>query len=213
MRRPTRQRRLPKRHLVIFARYPVAGGGKRRLAASVGQIQAVRFQRVRLHALAIGLSYDPRWTTWLAVTPDRSGPWPAHVGVLNQGRGDLGQRLARVMTALPQGPALIIGTDIPGIRASHIAAGFQALGNHDAVFGPAPDGGYWLVGLKRTPCVRLPFAGVRWSSPHALADTIQALGPARVALIDTLEDIDDGAALKRCRSWDRMISSPRLWLS
>jgi uncharacterized protein len=195
-------------HLVIFTRYPVAGGGKRRLAAHVGQVQAVRFQRVRLQALLIELSHDPRWTTWLAVTPDRSGPWPPHVNRLSQGRGDLGQRLARIVTALPRGPAIIIGTDIPGIRALHIAAGFQALRGHDAAFGPAPDGGYWLIGLKRTPRARLPFDDVRWSTSHALDDTIRALGTARVAMIDTLEDVDDGAALRRHPAWARTIPSP-----
>jgi uncharacterized protein len=195
-------------HLVIFTRYPVAGSGKRRLAAHAGPVQAVRFQRVRLQTLLIGLSHDPRWTTWLAVTPDRSGPWPSHVKRLPQGRGDLGQRLARIMTALPCGPAIVIGTDIPGIRASHIAAGFQALKGHDAAFGPAPDGGYWLIGLKRTPRVRLPFEDVRWSTSDALNDTIRTLGTARVAMIDTLEDVDDGSALRRHPGWARTIPSP-----
>ena len=60
-------------------------------------------------------------------------------------------------------------------RARHIAAAFRLLGRHDLVFGPAEDGGFWLVGARRRP--RLPplFGQVRWSSPHALADTLADL--------------------------------------
>lgn len=140
------------------------------------------------------------------MTPDRSGPWPPHVRAIGQGRGDLGQRLAHVVRSLPRGPVVIIGTDIPGIGAPHIASAFDALTGHDAVFGPAPDGGYWLVGLRRVPRVRLPFAPVRWSSEHALADTVRNLGEARVASLDVLEDVDDGAALRRLGHWARVIA-------
>ena len=196
----------PQRHLVIFARYPTAGGGKRRLAATVGAIEALRFQRGRLRVLLARLSHDARWTTWLAVTPDRSGPWPPHVRPTGQGRGDLGARLGHVAGTLPRGPVVIIGTDIPGIRAAHIACAFDKLAGHDAVFGPAPDGGYWLIGLRRAPRVRLPFEGVRWSSEHALADTVRNLDSARIACLGMLEDVDDAAALRRQGDWARVIA-------
>ena len=196
----------PARHLVIFARYPTAGGGKRRLAATAGAVEALRFQRARLHVLLARLSLDARWTTWLAVTPDRSGPWPPHVRLTGQGRGDLGARLAHVVWTLPRGPAVIIGTDIPGIRAAHIANAFDELAGHDAVFGPAPDGGYWLIGLKRAPRMRLPFAPVRWSSEHALADTVRNLTGASIAHLGVLEDVDDAAALRRSGGWARVIA-------
>ena len=202
----TNGRREAARHLVIFARYPTAGGGKRRLAATAGAIEALRFQRARLHVLLARLSHDARWTTWLAVTPDRSGPWPPHVRLIGQGRGDLGARLAHVVCALPRGPVVIIGTDIPGIRAAHTASAFDALAGRDAVFGPAPDGGYWLIGLRRAPRVRLPFAPVRWSSEHALADTVRNLTGARIAHLGVLEDVDDATALRRQRDWARVIA-------
>src|SRR3546814_16124850 len=85
----------------------------------------------------------------------------------------------RVMRVLPPGPAVIIGTDIPDIRPRHAAAAFRALGRHDAVFGPAADGGYWLVGLRRRPTIPRAFDGVRWSTEHALADTRANLRPRR----------------------------------
>jgi uncharacterized protein len=194
------------RHLVIFARFPMAGAGKRRLATTIGTARAVHFQRVRLQTLIHRLSRDPRWITWLAVTPDRSGPWPRHIQRRPQGRGDLGQRMGRIMTDWPRGPVVVIGTDIPGVAAGDIAAAFKALGDNDAVFGPAKDGGYWLVGFKRTPRVPNPFAAVRWSTEHALSDTRRNLAAARIATVRTLDDIDTAADLARHSSWNRLIT-------
>ncbi|MGH6660397.1 MAG: DUF2064 domain-containing protein, partial [Rhodospirillales bacterium] len=74
-----------------------------------------------------------------------------------------------------------------------------ALGRADAVFGPAADGGYWLVGLRRRPRRLRLFEGVRWSSEHALADTLANLGGRPHVLLETLEDVDDGAAYQRWR--------------
>jgi len=193
-----------RRHLVIFARYPVAGGGKRRLAADIGAVQAVRFQRARLMTLIHRFGADPRWTTWLAVTPDRSGPWPPHIGAIGQGRGDLGQRMSTIMRRLPRGRAIIIGTDIPSLAPYDIAEAFNALGSHDAVFGPAADGGYWLVGLKRAPKIRLPFADVRWSTRHALADTKRNLSDVSIGHVRTLEDVDDARSLAQHSHWGRV---------
>ena len=106
-----------------------------------------------------------------------------------------------IMEGMAPGPVVIIGTDMPGIRAGHIRDAFRLLGRHDAVFGPATDGGYWLVGLRRRPRVPRIFQAVRWSSPHALADTLanlRGLSVARVAIlsdVDTAEDFASSAAI------------------
>ncbi len=105
--------------------------------------------------------------------------------------------MARPLSVLPPGPVVIIGADVPGIRPRHIAAAFHSLGSHDVVFGPAPDGGYWLVGVKRRPRVPDLFAGVRWSSEHALADTLANCHGLKVGFVETLEDVDDGASYGR----------------
>ena len=135
---------------------------------------------------------DPRWNLILAVAPDHKGlssrVWPAHLPRVPQGTGNLGDRMARQLR-FHQGPTCIVGADIPGIQPSHIAQGFKALGDHDAVFGPAPDGGYWLVGLKHTPKPGL-FANVRWSTEHALADSCATLPDARIATFATLAGVD-----------------------
>jgi glycosyltransferase A (GT-A) superfamily protein (DUF2064 family) len=80
------------------------------------------------------------------------------------------------------------------------------LGAADAVLGPATDGGYWLVGLKRLPKILSPFADVRWSGPHSLADTIANLKGKRVAYAATLCDVDTADAYREERaSAERLI--------
>jgi rSAM/selenodomain-associated transferase 1 len=188
-------------HLVVFTRKPRLGTGKRRLARNIGPVAALRFQHITLSLMLRRLGSDRRWITWLAVTPDRSGPWPRRFRTLPQGQGDLGRRMAAVARELPPGPVVIIGSDIPAIARSDIARAFGELGRRDAVFGPAMDGGYWLVGLRRRPRFLDPFADVRWSSEHTLADTLANLGGKEVALLRPLSDVDDGAALSRHHSW------------
>jgi hypothetical protein len=197
------------RHLVIFTRYPRLGAGKKRLAAGIGQVQALRFQRVMLAQTIRRLANDPRWTTWLAVTPDRSGPWPNNIGILPQGGGDLGARMASCARRLPPGPVLIIGVDIPGIAAGEINRAFRLLGDRTAVFGPAADGGYWAVGLRRRPHFIDPFKDVRWSSRHALADTMANLRGHPVALLEVLEDVDDAPSLSRQTGWESLFTPRR----
>ena len=191
-----------KNHLVVFARMPRVGQTKTRLARDIGSVAAWAFARLSLPAGVRPLARDARWRCWLAVTPDRAARfnrvWPESHGVVSQGGGDLGRRMAAVSASLSPGPVVIIGTDVPGIRPHHVARAFRALGRFDAVFGPARDGGYWLVGMKRRPRFTDPFRGVRWSTEHALADTVANLKPGQThTLLETLEDIDEGEAYRR----------------
>ena len=114
-----------------------------------------------------------------------------------QGRGGLGQRMQRIFDRCGRGPLIIAGTDIPFITREIIAKAFRELRRADAVFGRAEDGGYWLVGLRRRPKRLAPFDKVRWSSPHALADTLKNLCSHRVAFAATLFDIDTEADYRR----------------
>ena len=192
-----------------MAKSPLAGRVKRRLAASVGAVSAARFYRTCLAHTLMRLGRDPRWRTLLAVSPDSdvSAPyWPRGIERLPQGGGDLGVRMQRAFRRLPPGPAIIVGSDIPAIKASDIARAFRLLGNGDAVLGRAPDGGYWLVGLRRSPRLLAPFANVRWSGPHALADTLRNLQGHRVAFAATLSDVDSEEDYRRLRgNWQRLI--------
>lgn len=189
--------------LVVFARAPRLGAVKRRLARGIGAAAALRFYRRTLATLMRRLRRERRWRTVLAVTPDRSArnarPWPRNFGRWKQGGGDLGQRMARVLRRAPPGPVAIVGADIPELSPAHVARAFRALGAADAVFGPAGDGGYWLIGLRARPLPYALFRAVRWSSAQALADNLANLRGRRVALIDPLDDIDDAAAWRRWR--------------
>jgi len=185
--------------LVVMVKEPHPGRVKTRLGRDIGMVAAAWWFRHQVAGLLRRVE-TPRWRLVLAVSPDAEGMasrvWPAHLPRIAQGTGNLGDRMARVFRGLPPGPACIIGADIPGIGPAHVARAFAALGDHDAVIGPAPDGGYWLIGLRRTAAVpaRL-FDGVRWSGPHARADTLASLGRARVALVDTLQDVDEARDL------------------
>ena len=191
----------PKRRprLVVMLKEPHPGRVKTRLGKSIGMVRAAWWFRRQVARLLRRLD-DPRWELILAVAPDAEGLqsriWPAHLPRIPQGTGDLGARMGRILRSLPPGPVCIIGADIPGITPSRIAEAFAALGDHDAVFGPAPDGGYWLVGLKRTAAVPATlFDDVRWSTEHALRDTERSLSGARIAHVATLRDVDTVADL------------------
>lgn len=193
--------RLDLANFVVFARRPTIGVGKRRLAAAIGDVEALRFQRGAIDGLLRRLAGDPRWRTTVAVSPDRPVDWlRGRVATTPQGGGDLGVKLTRVSRRFPVGRLVIIGSDTPTVTRADIAAAFDALRSHDAVVGPARDGGYWLIGLRRAPRGLLPFDNIRWSSTHTLADTLAGLSGLRVATLRTLEDIDDEASLKRFRA-------------
>jgi len=191
-----------RRHLVVMVRAPRLGTVKRRLARDVGDLAALRFYRGHTAGLLGELACDPRWIAWLAVTPDAAardprGLWRFDGPVLAQGEGDLGRRMGHILSTLPPGPAVIVGSDVPGITRRRAWRAFQALGAHDWVFGPAEDGGYGLVGARRRPALRLPFSGVRWSTPDALADTLANLPDGKVAFVERLGDVDRGADFRR----------------
>ena len=199
------------RHLVILVRVPQIGAVKTRLAAGIGRLAAWRFYRNTTDQVIRRLARHGAsggWKIWLAVTPEAvaggTGFWPASIqgqqlGRIGQGRGNIGQRMAKPMLDLPPGPVVVIGSDIPEIQARHIKNAFVALEKKQVVLGPAADGGYWLVGLRRRPCPpgRLRpalFGQVRWSTAHALEDTLAGLDRRySVAHIDRLQDVDDQA--------------------
>lgn len=189
-----------KRTLVVMVKEPRPGRVKTRLGREIGLTTAAWWFRHQCRALLRRIE-DPRWDVVLAVTPDRAGlasrVWPAHLRRSPQGRGDLGQRMARQLRR--PGQVCVIGADIPGISRVHVWRAFQALGRADVVFGPALDGGFWLVGLKSgLRAHRDMFAGVSWSSPDTLTQTLAALDGRRIAQIDRLRDIDTLQDLRFC---------------
>lgn len=184
--------------LVIMLKEPRPGRVKTRLAKDMGGIRATWWFRHQVSRLIARLSKARKYQMILAVSPDHAALhsrfWPSHLLRWPQGRGDLGERMRRIILNASHGPILIIGADIPGIEKRHIAAAIRALGENDVVFGPAPDGGYWLIGFRqagRSSLSSKALRGVRWSSAYALEDSIKSLGlKKKVAFIDTLQDVD-----------------------
>lgn len=188
------------RHLVVMVKEPVAGRVKTRLVRDVGLAAATQFARTTARGVIHRLCSPRRWRLHLAVdAPGRLASRALPIGPprFAQTRGDLGERMQAIMDRRLAGPVVIVGADIPGLEARHVAAAFAALGRHEAVFGPAHDGGYWLVGFKRSRSVPRAFDSVRWSSEHALADTMRNLKGRRISLLDTLDDVDTGSDLRR----------------
>jgi hypothetical protein len=105
-------------------------------------------------------------------------------------------RMQRAFQRFPNGRVAIIGCDIPDAGPQDALAAFHALGCAQAAFGPAADGGYWLVAMS-PPRPAHPFASVRWSTEHALADTLANFAGRRIALLRTLHDVDTAADWRR----------------
>jgi rSAM/selenodomain-associated transferase 1 len=185
-----------KNTVIVFARVPRLGTVKRRLARDIGNRAALRFHTGTLHALLRSLRADRTFRTVLAVTPDRATvrlPWP--VARIQQGFGDIGARMDRAYRRFPRGNVVIVGCDIPAANAADARAAFIALGSAAAVFGPAEDGGYWLVGMgPRRPAT--PFANARWSSEYALADTLVNFAGRTAARLRILRDVDTAGDLR-----------------
>lgn len=185
--------------VLIFLKYPEPGKVKTRLAAAVGPDRAAALYRdwigvvlralqpIRGRAMLVGYHDGgpaDRFAEWSPLVDDW---WP-------QPAGDLGARLAAGFADAHArgGPVLAVGTDCPEIDAHLLDRAFDRLRDRDAVFGPAADGGYYLVGTAR----HLPrfFEGVRWSSLHTLSDHLARCRERgwTSELLPELADIDTG---------------------
>jgi uncharacterized protein len=183
--------------VVVFARAPRLGAVKRRLAKEIGDRAALHFHLATLTRLLRMLSADRRFSTVVSVTPDRATlRLPHRVGRIRQGGGDIGQRMHRAFRQFPRRRVVIIGCDIPDANAADVAGAFRALGAADAVFGPAADGGYWLVGLAPFRPAGM-FEHVRWSTEHTLGDTLLNFTGRGVAFLRTLHDVDTAQDWRR----------------
>jgi len=197
------------RQLIVFARAPQYGVVKTRLAAEIGAGAAWRAYREMSACILREVAGSRRWETQLAVTPTafagRARFWPRNVRRTAQTSGALGRRMAAVLSAgVGHGPVVIVGSDIPAMTRNHIGAAFDLLTRTDLVFGPAVDGGYWLIGARHgLPAAVLAhlFDRVRWSTGDALADTVGNVRRGlKVGFAATLRDVDSPADLAAWRS-------------
>jgi hypothetical protein len=189
--------------LIVFARAPVPGQAKTRLIPALGAGGAAALaERLLAHAVAAAASAGFEHVE-LCATPDASHPAIRQLAqqhglaLTTQGDGDLGARMHRALARSLQqhAHALLIGSDVPGLDAACLRQADAALATHDAVFVPALDGGYALVGL-RGAAPQL-FDGMRWSTPRVMQHTRRRAAAAglRVAELPPLRDIDEPADL------------------
>lgn len=165
--------------LIIFAKAPVAGQAKTRLIPALGAEGAARLaDRLLAHTLQQALAL-PVERLELCVSPNEQHPAferaraaaPERLNITLQGEGDLGQRMHRALSRVlsQHTRALLIGTDAPALDTAMLGQAAQALAQHPAVFVPALDGGYALVGLTR-PAPAL-FQDMVWSTAQVMQDT------------------------------------------
>lgn len=189
--------------VIVFAKAPVPGTVKTRLVPALGAEGAAALAQCMLRhtldqAVSAGLG-----TVELCAAPDATHPALVDaaaafgVALAVQGDGDLGARMHRAFErhlAMHDG-ALLIGTDAPALDAQVLREAARALATHDAVFVPALDGGYALVGLRRADA--RCFHGMQWSHAQVMADTRQRLRAAglRWAELPALADVDEPADL------------------
>lgn len=183
--------------LIIFAKAPVFGHAKTRLARGVGLVHAKRHYRAMTRKILRNLK-DPRWALTIATARTQAAmrvpDWDG-VPQFPQVSGSLSPRLAAVFAR--RGPTIVIGTDSPQVRPADIANAFNAMDDKTIVFGPASDGGFWLIGLLG-PAPKGLFDNVRWSHDETLTDmerNCNALG-YKVSRLRVLTDIDDIDALR-----------------
>lgn len=186
----------PAPRIVLFTRWPEAGRAKTRLIPAIGAERAAALhKRLTERTLAAvrgsGLPFELRVT---GAPASAFRDWLGPAAFVDQGEGDLGQRLRR---AGPPYPTLFIGADAPDQSAELLRAAADALAAHPAVIGPAEDGGYWLLGLAQP--VEGVFDGIDWSTEHVFAQTLDRLRAAGIepALLPVLADCDRPEDLAR----------------
>jgi rSAM/selenodomain-associated transferase 1 len=183
--------------LVLFAREPVAGQVKSRLAAALGRRPAALLYAAFLEDLARALA-PGAWEATVAYDgePRRlRATFGSGWSFRPQGDGDLGARMTRAASlSFDEGSRAVVlaGSDAPTLTGRDVAAAFDALGRADVVLAPAPDGGFTLAGFRRAADPPRVFAGVRWSTHRTLEDArgAAAVAGCGVELLDPVADVD-----------------------
>ncbi len=190
--------------IVVFAKAPLAGYAKTRLIPALGAQGAADLAlRLLNHALDAALGSGLGEVELCCAPDSRHAAFVAakqmpRLRLTGQGEGDLGERMARAVERglLQFEKVLLLGTDAPGIDAAVLRSATAALNKHDAVFVPALDGGYVLVGLRRT--VRRIFQDMPWSTALVMQSTRERLAQEGIvhAELAPIADIDEPADLR-----------------
>jgi uncharacterized protein len=190
------------RLLIVFSKNPVAGKVKTRLGACIGPAEALKvYEALRgITELVSAPARCSRAVFYSDFIPGTDLFMTGGTRAFLQEGADLGERMHRAFLegfTLGFRHVALIGTDCPGLSTFLIDKAFEALEEHDAVLGPARDGGFYLVGLNR-PMPEL-FIGRTWSTSRVLHESMEIfrkhgrdceLLPA-LSDIDTIEDLEE----------------------
>lgn len=184
-----------KRLLLLFVRNPELGKVKTRLAASIGPEKALEvYLKLLQHTKNITQDLDADKVVYYAERMAQEDLWTNDIyrkGL--QLEGELGEKMeAAFVVAFAQGytGVIIIGSDCPQLTQDLLEQAFEKLQTHDVVLGPAVDGGYYLLGMKKLQ--QAFFQNKRWSTEHVFADTMQDVARLQLScfLLPRLTDID-----------------------
>ena len=191
--------------IILFTRYPEPGRTKTRLIPILGPQGAAAFQK-RLTEQAFAAAGEACARTGAALEvrfeggaeEDLRGWLGPGADYRPQGEGDIGRRMERSLLAAGiqgAGRVVLVGSDIPGLRAGHLVAAFERLRACELVFGPAADGGYYLVGATDRAlgrATRYLGPGIAWGTGDVLAATLARVRADGFAceLLDALADVD-----------------------
>lgn len=188
-------------------KYPEAGKVKTRLGSAIGFGKAAELYRLFIADTLTLVRSTKADNKFVAFAPaEKESEFvneilPSDFAVFAQSSGDLGKRMLqafRHVHATGNNRVVIIGTDSPTLPVDYIDEAFDSLADHDLVFGPASDGGYYLVGAKAKPPPAI-FNGIAWSTESVLQQTLAAAAKAgcRVHLLSEWYDVDNYETLKR----------------
>jgi uncharacterized protein len=184
--------------IIVFTREPVPGSTKTRLAARIGASNAAtladaftRDALAKVHQLGMRLVIaagviDPlQDNTYFRRLADYF-----EAALINQGQGNLGARMARVLAPFANDGALLTGTDTPSLPISILRRAVALIRSHHVVLGPSLDGGYYLVGIRGA--VPDMFRGIRWGGSQVFDQTVARLRRIgiRPALAPAWYDVD-----------------------
>lgn len=186
-----------RKKIIVFTRFPELHKVKTRLAASIGPKAALEIHE-KLAQHAIGEAKRAAASSGAALqiritggSPDQWALWIDGCVWKDQGQGDLGERMHRAfLEAFETGDEFVVvmGTDCPALDSEMIQGSLSLLSGSDVVFGPAMDGGYYLIGLKE-PKPNL-FQGIGWGGPEVFNDSIKRSAGMRIGRLPPLRDVD-----------------------
>jgi rSAM/selenodomain-associated transferase 1 len=184
---------MKKEVVLVFQKNEVLGKVKTRLASGMGELRALEIYRHLVQMTYSALAEVPAfiWTYFSDFIP-KTVNFPIAKSFAQEGQ-DLGDRMAGAFARsfeLGMDKVVLIGTDCPTLQSQHLNEAFEALTHSDLVLGPATDGGYYLIGMKRR--ADYLFEGISWSTSQVLTETLNVASQhgLTTTLLQELNDID-----------------------